>query len=105
MENKFMVTRGEICGEMGEIDKGDWEYTYHDEHWVMYTIVESLYCTPVPNMGLYVNYTWIKIKKKNKMGNLRGKQEPKPTFAWGHLKFPGGSEFLISWPPNPGDRR
>ena len=30
--------------------------------WVMYRIVESLYCTPETNITLYVNYTEIKIK-------------------------------------------
>ena len=34
----------------------------HDEHWVIYEIVESLYCTPETNIILYVNYTGIKIK-------------------------------------------
>ena len=38
------------------------EYTYRDEHWVMYGIVESLHCTPETNVTLYVNYTGIKIK-------------------------------------------
>ena len=44
------------------------EYTYHDEHWEMYRIVESLYCTPETNITLYVNCTGIKIKNliKNK---------------------------------------
>ena len=32
------------------------EYTYHDEHRVMYRVVESLYCTPETNITLYVNY-------------------------------------------------
>ena len=47
---------------MGEINDGIKEYTYHDEHWVIYRIVESLYCTPETNMTLYVKYTGIKIK-------------------------------------------
>ena len=45
----------------------------HDEHWVMYGSVESLYLTPKINMTLYVNYTGIKIKlskKKKKNNNL-----------------------------------
>ena len=33
-----------------------------DEHWVMYGIVESMYCTPETNITLYVNYTQIKIE-------------------------------------------
>ena len=37
------------------------EYAYYDEHWIMYTIVESLYCTPETNIALYVNYAGIKI--------------------------------------------
>ena len=32
----------------------------------MYGMAESLYCTPDTNMTLYVNYTGIKIKKKEK---------------------------------------
>ena len=55
IENKLMVTRGEVGGGMGEIGEGD-----HDEHWVMYGSVESLYCTPETNITLYVNYTGIK---------------------------------------------
>jgi len=27
-----MVTQGEKGGRMGEIDEGDEDYTYHDEH-------------------------------------------------------------------------
>ena len=46
---------------MGEIDKGNEEYTYCDEHWVMYKIAESLYCTPETNITLYVNCSSIKI--------------------------------------------
>ena len=38
------------------------EFTYHDEHWIMYRIVESLYCTPEINIRLYDNYIRIKIK-------------------------------------------
>ena len=53
-----MVTRG-----MGKIDKGNQKYTYHDEHQIMYRIVESPYCTPEINITLYVNYPGIKIKK------------------------------------------
>ena len=44
---------------MGEI----WvKYSYHDEHWVKYEIVESLYCTPETNITVYVNYTGIFLK-------------------------------------------
>ena len=33
IENKLMVTRGEVGGwGMGEIDEGDQEYTYLDKH-------------------------------------------------------------------------
>lgn len=28
----------------GDKDKGDQEYSYHDEHWVRYDTVETLYC-------------------------------------------------------------
>ena len=59
-----MVTKGEVDGQIGEIDDGIKEYTYCDEDWVMYEIVESLYCTLETNITLYVNYTVIKIKKE-----------------------------------------
>ena len=36
------------------------EYWYHDEHWVMYRIVESLSCTPETSRTLML--TEIKIK-------------------------------------------
>ena len=35
-----------------------------NEHWMMYGIVESLYCTPEANIVLYVNYIGIKIFQK-----------------------------------------
>ena len=35
---------------MGEIDEGDGEDIYCDEHRVMYRIAESLYCTPDTNI-------------------------------------------------------
>jgi len=37
-----------------DIDKGDQEYTYCDEHWVMYRNAESLYCMRETNITLYV---------------------------------------------------
>ena len=44
------------------------EGTCHDDHQVLYGIVELLYCPPETNMTLYVNCTEIKIKKlKNKL--------------------------------------
>lgn len=51
-----MVARGDIDGEMGKIYKGDQEYTYLDEHW----IVDSLNCTPENNIIMYVNYPSIR---------------------------------------------
>lgn len=38
------------------------ECTYHDEHWVKYGIIESIYCTAETNTTLYVNSLGIKIK-------------------------------------------
>lgn len=32
-------------------------YTYCDEHFIMFIIVDSLCCTPETNILLYVNYT------------------------------------------------
>ena len=48
---------------MGEIGDGDKEHIYHDEHWVKYGSIESLYCTSETDILLYVNYRGIKIKK------------------------------------------
>lgn len=45
---------------MGEIDKGDYEHTYLDEHWAMYRIIESSYHTVETNVTLQINYIWIK---------------------------------------------
>ena len=60
-----MVTRGEVGERMGEIDDGDWGYIYHGEPWVMYRMIESLYCTSETNITLCVNYTWIWKKKED----------------------------------------
>ena len=57
IENKLVVTRREVGGGMGEIGEGDWQYTYCDEHWIIYRIVESLNCTPETNID--VNYIGI----------------------------------------------
>ena len=60
---------------MGETDQGDQEYAYTDEHWVMYKIVELLYCIPETNITLYVNYTWIfKNGIWNKIYNIYHKE-------------------------------
>ena len=47
-----MDTRGEMGRVMGEI--GDGECSCCDEHWVMYEIVESLYCIPETSITLSV---------------------------------------------------
>ena len=49
---------------MVEIDKGEQQDTYCDEHWIMYRIVESLYCTSETKVTLRINYTSLKIRKK-----------------------------------------
>ena len=46
---------------MVEVGEGDEDYTYHDEHWVTYRIIVSLYCLPESNLTLYDNCTGIKI--------------------------------------------
>ena len=59
VENKVVVTRREVSG------RGRWNKWrglrayYSDEHWVMYSIVESLYYKPESNIILYANYSWI----------------------------------------------
>ena len=53
---KLKRVKGRQVGEgMGEIGEGD----YHEEHWVVYRIVGSLYCIPKTKITLYVNYTRI----------------------------------------------
>ena len=37
---------------VSEIDKGDSEYIYPDDHWVMYRIIESSYCIPETNTAM-----------------------------------------------------
>ena len=32
------------------------EFIYYDEHWVIYTVIESLYCTSETNRTLNANY-------------------------------------------------
>lgn len=44
----------------------DGDYIYHGKHWVIYKIVEYIYCIPESNKTLYVNYTSItECKKRN----------------------------------------
>lgn len=57
LQNKLLVYRVETGWEMGEIGDGDSQYTYHNDHWVIHRIVESLYCTS--EIISYVNYTGI----------------------------------------------
>lgn len=52
-----MVARGEADGGMGEKEKGDKVYITYDDHWVMYRIVQSLYCALETNISLYINNT------------------------------------------------
>ena len=47
------------------------EGTGHHEHRVKRGSVELLYCTPEANVTLYVNYTGIKIKSKNKINKIK----------------------------------
>ena len=62
IDNTLVVTRGKtvwgwVKQVMGIKDGPG------DEHWVVCGSVESLYCTPEPNITLYVNY--IETKNKN----------------------------------------
>ena len=41
------------------------DVSYCGDHFSMYTIIESLSCTPETNIMLYVNYTSIKVINKN----------------------------------------
>ena len=61
-----MVAKGEVGQRVGEI--GDGDYRVRLLWWTLklYTIVESLYCTPETNIALYVNYTGIKRKNLKK---------------------------------------
>ena len=60
VENKLVVTRGEVGGRMKWVMEIK-ECTCCDEHQVMCGIAESLYCIPETNITLYVNYTRITI--------------------------------------------
>lgn len=53
---------------MGGWVAGEWiyEYTYHNEHYVMYGIIGSLYCTTETTTTLYINDTENKGEKKKK---------------------------------------
>ena len=51
--NKLVVARGEAGSGRGGRDKGDQEYTDRGEHYEMYTIAESIYCTTGTNTTLY----------------------------------------------------
>lgn len=59
--------------EGDEMDEGDEEPTYRDEHWEMYRIVESLCCTPETNIKLYVNYPGIWKNKWTKQINTENR--------------------------------
>ena len=45
---------------MSKIDKGDLQYTYVDEHWVMCRIAESWHYTHETNITQCIIYTCIK---------------------------------------------
>ena len=47
---------------MGEIGEENSEHIYQSEHWIMYRIVKSLYCTSETKIKLYINYTGIETK-------------------------------------------
>ena len=49
-----MVTRGEVGGAWVKQVMQIKEDTC-DEHWVLYGIIGSLYCTPETNTTLYIN--------------------------------------------------
>lgn len=40
-------------------------YTLNDEHWVMYRIIESLYCTPETDIRLYVTILELETNSSN----------------------------------------
>ena len=60
-KKQLVFTRGKSGEWIGEIGDGDQECTCGNEHWVMYGIVESLYCAPEANITMYVNFIGIKI--------------------------------------------
>ena len=63
LENKLMVTRGEIGWGESQTGNGDYKAYLPDDHHpgVMHEIVKSQYCTPETSITLYINYTGIKI--------------------------------------------
>ena len=54
IENRLLVARGKVGGWMDERGEEGEGYTHHDEHWVMYRILGSLYCTPETNIRVDV---------------------------------------------------
>lgn len=58
-----MAARGEVGKGRDEINKVDQDYTYLEEHWAMYEIVESLQYIHEINLTLYVKYTSVTKKK------------------------------------------
>ena len=60
-ESKQMVTRGKMSGGWVKWVMGIKKCTCPDQYWVIYEIVESLYCIPASNITLYINHNGIKI--------------------------------------------
>ena len=56
----------------------------HGDHWVSYTIVESVRGTPEANITLYVNYT-SKIKMKNRKNRVLVIPHNTPHFPLNHI--------------------
>ena len=67
----------------------DGNYSYHDEHFVMYIIVESLCCTPEMTILLYVNYTSVKNEAKFKILKIK-KHRPRQSQKVGEWEMTEG---------------
>ena len=66
------------------------QYTSRDEHWVLYGIIESLYCTHESNIIPHVNY--LELKQEQKQKNT----QPCLGEARMPMRFAGGIAMLYS---------
>lgn len=49
---------------MDETMKGITEYSYHDQHWVIYGIIKSRYYTPETNLTFMLTTQELKLLQK-----------------------------------------
>ena len=85
-------------GGMGETGDGDQEHTCHDEHGVMYGIVESLYGITETNLPPYANYPEIKTKTCGAPGWLSRLSGQLRLRSWSHGPWVQALCRALCWP-------